>query len=292
MPAGREGPAVGAASFLSWLFVAVGVDIDTTGGVSSVLCWNGAGWHEVFRSFSDGHRVSGIAVHPNVGTRPRLWIFLENDAYYIDFPKDAVNSLRDSGSYYMHESHIVTSTIDLNKINFQKVFKSLLLQTKNLSSTAYVEVDYQIDNDIGGTTWTRAGRVQLSPVGGVDIDRGNANMIRLRLRLYTETALTPPILYEAQLSGNYIEPPRWQWNVTVKVESNASGATSDFKPDELLDFLIDASSNVKLLQAQSKYPRLDDKRVIVTLPVTNRESMNDAESKWSGRITFTLKEPG
>lgn len=293
MPTGREGPAVGAATFLSWLFVGVGVDIDTSGGVSSVLCWNGAGWHEVFRSFTDPHRVSGVCVQPNVGTRPRVWIFLESDAYFIDLPKDAVNPLRDSGMYYMHESHIVTSAIDLNKINFKKVFKSLLLQTKNLSSTAYVEVDYRVDNNIGSSSaWINAGRVQLSPVGSVDIDRGDANMIELRLRFYTENALIPPTMYEAQLDGNYIEPPRWQWNVTVKVESNASGAQSDFKPDDLLDFLIDASSNMKLLTAQSKYPRLDDKRVIVTLPATNRESMNDAESKWSGRITFTLKEPG
>lgn len=291
MPTGREGPAVGATALLSWLIVGVGVDAGTS-GTSSVLCWNGAGWHEMFRAFPDANRVSGVCIQPNVGTRPRLWIFLENDAYYVDFPKDAINPLRDSGMYYMHESHIVTSTIDLNKINFQKVFKSLVLQTKNLSSTAYIDVDYQLDNDIGGTTWTQAGRVQLSPVGEVNIDRGNANMIRLRLRFYTETATAPPILYEAQLNGNYIESPRWQWNVTVKVESNASGAASDFKPDELLDFLIDASSNMKLLQAQSKYPRLDDKKVIVTLPVTNRESMNDAEGKWSGRLTFTLKEPG
>lgn len=291
MPTGREGPAVGAATFLSWLFVGIGVDIDTA-GTSCVMGWNGAGWHEIFRSFSDGHRVSGVALQPNVSTRPRLWIFLENDAYFIDFPRDAVNPLRDSGFYYMHEGYVVTSTIDLNKIGFQKIFKNLLLQTKNLSSTAYAEVDYQLDNDIGGTTWVNAGHIQLSPVADININRGNANMIRLRLRIYTETSLTPPVLYEAQINGNYIEPPRWQWNVTVKVDSNSSGATSDFKPDDLVDFLVDASSNMKLLTCQSKYPRLDDKRVFASLPVINRESMNDAEKKWSGRITFTLKEPG
>lgn len=304
MPQNREGPAVGAATFLSWLFVGIGVDVDTA-GTSCVLCWNGAGWHEVFRAFSDGHRVSGVALQPNFGTRPRLWVFVENDAYFIDFPKDAVNPLRDNGMVYMHECSLVTSTIDLNKVNFQKIFKSLLLQTKNLSSTAYVEVDYQLDNGIGDYTytssgrsvsnplpWINAGRVQLSPTADIAINRGNANMIRLRFRIYTESCYIPPIVYEAQLSGSYIEPPRWQWNVTVKVDSNSSGATSDFKPDDIVDFLIDASSNMKLLTCQSKYPRLDDKRVFASLPVINRESMNDAEKKWSGRITFTLKEPG
>lgn len=301
MPQGREATAIGVASYLSWLFVA----LDAGGsGESSVLCWNGMGWHEIFRmpfgNSPNSPRISGISVQPNVGTRPRLWIYTYNDAYYIDFPQDAINPLRDNGMVYMHESAIVTSRIDLNKIGFQKIFKNLILQTKNLSDTAYIDLDYQLDNGIGEYTytstgrtlanpfpWINAGRFQVSPVSSIDINRGNANMARLRLRFYTEVCYIPPIAYEVQLNGNVIDPTRTQWQATVKVSNTIK---NDFTGDQIVAFLKDASSNMRLLLSHSTRATFDNQWVYVGQPTVIVESRNFLTRKWTGRIVFTVRQ--
>lgn len=297
LPDGREGPAAGATNFLSWLFVGVEawrnperLILDNPLNMSCVLCWNGAGWSEIFRTMADTSRVRAITMQSGLYTKPRLWVFVENDAFYIDFPDQGVNPLQQSDIYYMHEGYLVTSTIDLNKINLNKIFRDVLTQTKNLSDAACIYIDYQIDNNIGGTTWITANEgkpLRISPIDSLELNLSNANMIRLRLRFETSVSTTPPVLYAVQMNGVYIEPPRYQWNMYAKV---TAGAMNDFSPDAALEFLKDAAQNMRLLQVSSNRKSLNGKWVYVSQPTVRRDNTDTQNKRWDGTLSFTLRE--
>lgn len=293
MPAGRQGPAIALTNFLSWLFVGIDAGPGATAN-SSVLCGvrtsaTTIGWHEIFRAPMDTNRVSGLAMQPNENTRPRMWIFVENEAYFIDFPQNAINPLRDSGMVYMHEGYLTTSTIDMDKINFSKLFKEILAQTKNLSTTTRISIDYQVDNNIGSTTWLPLDgthNLAISPLQTLAINRGDVNMIRFRLRFRSETATIPPVLCALQLNGYEVSPSKYYWNATCLVAHKVN----EFDPDALVAFLKDAANNARIMLAHSTRTTLDGKWVYVTQPTIEPVARNKQTKSWSGIVKFIIKE--
>lgn len=301
LPVDRNGAAVSALVYGSWIFVAI--DAGPLGR-SSVLAWNGQGWHEIFRAFQDGHEITHICMTaPN-----RLWVFIEDDAHYIDMPSNITNPLT-VGTYYQHEAYLTTSTIDINKISFEKIFREVLLQTTGLNASTYIYIDYQLDDMIGAEDWYTVGgkynpapadaamvafvpaigeRVLTSPFDNIYINKGDTKQIRLRFRLCTELGYFPAVLYDAQLNGAVADPPKYQWNVTINV---TAGKMNDFKADDVVDWLKDAAQNMRLLLAHSSRATLDNRYVYVSQPTIIRTSENLQNKKWDGRISFTLREP-
>src|SRR3990167_9399295 len=59
-----------------------------------------------------------------------------------------------------------------------------------------IVVEYQADNDIGGSTWYFIGSIKRGPTGSVRIQRGNKRALRLRLRPISSEA-TDPVMIES-----------------------------------------------------------------------------------------------
>lgn len=287
MPEGRDGFASCATTYLSWVLVGVNA---TNSGTSSVLAWNGRGWHEIFRAFGDGYRVTGISLQPCEERRPTLWVFVENEAFYINYPINSVNPQHDSGMFYMHEGYITTATIDLGKINFSKIFRNLLLQMQGVGDSAYIAVDYQVDDLVGTTTWyplDGGAQFRKPPIDYADANLGSKSMIRLRFRFNTENSSIPAVLYELQLNGTYMEPPRYQWNATCSIKTTKA---NDFTGDQVINWLQDAAQYLRLLEVHSTSNSFHGKRVYVGQPTKIIESKNFLTKKWTGRVVFTIRE--
>lgn len=291
MPEGRRGFCSSMAGALSWVYATL------DGGAanrSALMIYNGRGWHEIFRS-DTGERIREVFWQQCPGTNPIVWFSVNNDLYYMTFPSQTLNVLEDDSITFEPESALITSTIDANSPTFYKIVKGVQIVSKNLGSERYIDVDYQVNDDVGTDTWTYAGRASISPVDFVGIGgdgKGEITQMRLRFRMVTETAATPVIMYSWQVTGHVIEPVKYQWNMRIKVSGNQNTKKSapDHKPDDVLYFLDKAAREMKALRMRSKYLSADDKVVYVSPPTVIRKTINTILKQWTGSVVITLRE--
>ncbi|KKM22392.1 hypothetical protein LCGC14_1625790, partial [marine sediment metagenome] len=291
LPSGRESKAVSAKSHPAGMFVCMN---GRRGKTSSVLFYNNdrLGWHEIFRAWGSGKQVQKIAWQDNPGTKPRLWISVNGDIVYQEWPTRALNPLENAGVNYQHEFYITLADMDMGVARLPKFFKEVTLLTENLATGIEAYVEYQLDKDIGGTEWIQAGTIHLSPEQSVDIRRGNARRIRIRIRMLTNDASTPPILTATVLEAFARTPLKYQWNMRVKIASNqkTKRSTPDHKPDDILTWLKNAAKQAEVLHMRSRWKQMDDIYVIVEPPSLMRSFANAIRKTWKGSVVFTVRE--
>lgn len=290
MPQGRRGFCSSIIGALAWSYAA----LDAGTGYSALMVHNGRGWHELYRG-SEGQRIRDVFWQQNPETNPYIWFSHGYGLRYMKFPNQTLNPLEDSGMVYEPVATMVTSTLDANEPTFYKILKGIQIISKNLGSTAFIEVDYQVNNDVGSNNWTRAGRANVSPVDFVPIaadGKGSITQMRLRFRLVTEVSTTPAIMYSWQAQGHVIEPVKYQWNLRIKVagNQNTKKSTPDHKPDDLLRFLAKASREMRALRMRTKYVTSDDKIVYVSPPTIVRTAINVILKQWTGSVIITIRE--
>jgi len=289
IPAGRTGVVSAMTSAFNWLFVAVDAG---SSGTSCVLCYDGRGYHEVFRAFETGQRIRSIWWQPNQDGKSKLWIECGGSLWYIDFPQNTLNPLNDSTFRYHHEGVLITSTIDMGTARLPKLFKELDVLSKNLASGIYIEVDYQVDNDIGGTTWTNMGQAFMSPESTVDIFLGNVRQIRFRLRLVTGVAETPAIIAATVAEGYARTPLKYQYLLRLRTGDNkfTLRGDQDHDPDELVRWLKEAAAGAKKIMMRSLWEQFDRKIVIVEPIALDRTVTDTIEGAWAAIGSITLRE--
>jgi hypothetical protein len=291
LPVLRRGPG-GVISAEGWIFR--WIDAGSL-GESSVLAWNGYGWHEVLRGYGTGQRIRGCFWQPCPDTRARLWTDIGGDLVYQEFPQYGSNPLRDTNCTFQNEFTFTTGTIDLGEPTFYKFFKDIQFITRNLSATSTITVDYQVDNNVGTDTWTALSTViDSSPFHSANIELGGVFQIRFRFRVSSASNTTPPIIDSWTVNGNVIEPQKYQWSMTCRVESDGEdlqGAT-DTNPDTLDTWLKDCAARRVKLTTLSQKTSFHGKVVTVEAQ-TVRMSMIDTDegsSKWTGMIWFNVRE--
>ena len=299
-PSDRTGYIHSIVSAAGWLFFVVNAaEIDQSGSAadysrglanySSVIAWNGMGFHEVFRSFYPGQQIYNIAWQSNPGTRGRLWININSDLVYIDFPRYAANPLKDDRINYQHEGVIVTSTYDAHDQNLYKVLG--LLRVFVQSGT--VEVDYQTNADVGTSTWTVLGTASTSPVSDLPLNLGGVFQIRFRFRLQIPASTSPTIptvLTGWQISGRVMPLKKYQWLGTFRADSDGTTYTDepDHDPNTLYSQLQTWAEQQTKLTLRSSNPSADNKTVTVSLPSKSVDWIDTGENKWGGRISFAM----
>lgn len=293
MPTGRRGFCSSMSGALAWMYAA----LDGGTGRSAIMVHNGRGWHELYQG-APGDRIREVFWQQCPETNPYIWFSSRGDLKYMKFPNQTLNLLEDSAMVYEPNAIITTSTIDANDPTFYKIVKGVQVVSKNLGSNAYIDIDYQVNNDVGRTDepgWTYAGRANISPVDFVPIGgdgKGEITQMRLRFRLVTEDSATPAIMYSWQITGHTIEPVKYQWNLRIKVSGNQNTkkSTPDHKPDDLLRFLDKAAREMQALRMRTKYETSDDKIVYVSPPTIVRTAINTILKQWTGSIIITLRE--
>ncbi len=289
LPSSRAGPIVAMESGVGCLYCAI--DAGTT-GVGSVLAWDGRGWHEVFRAPAAGMRVQNVKWDPHPSGSPRLWISCDGELYYLNMPKKSLTPLNDPDVRYMHEGVLETATVDMGAAQLPKLFHEIHCVSKNLnSSVGNIFVDYQLDDDIGSTAWTEAGRFIYSPSDVVKINRGDKQRIRLRYRMLTAASSSPTEVKAFALKAVARTPLKRQWDLRCKAGSFqvTSLGLPDHAPDDFYTWLLDAAVTTKPLHMKSVWTALDDIWVYAEAPTLQREYTTPS-GEWGGLFHMVLKE--
>ncbi|KAA3643432.1 MAG: hypothetical protein DWQ07_23245 [Chloroflexi bacterium] len=282
---------IGALLPLGIEWLAVGVD----GGdenLSSVLVYDGAGWHELMRGWEMGQRVEGLYWQACPGTRARLWVNVGGELILLEFPKDTLIPLRDRGLAYQHECIIETATIDMGAARLPKFIKEMSLVSENLTTGIEVHLDYQVDDEIGGDKWISAETFYSSPEDTLPINAGDVRAIRLRFRMLTNQSDVPPIGIASIVEGFSRTPLKYQWNMRIKLadmQSNKSGGI-ERDADGFLQWLKDAARQARKVRMRSIWQGMDDVYVIVEPPTLLRQFTNTVTGWWGGSVNITLRE--
>jgi len=261
LQSGFEGTYSAFCTYINLVFAAVDAG---SSGTSSVHCWDGLSWHEVFRAPKSGMRIRDVALQPIADSRSKLWIDCGGEMIYITLPLNKANPLYDDEISYMHEGYVVSSTIDMGTAsNLPKYIKALTATVNNLNGAGIrVEVDYQVDHKIGKTgynNWINLQPFAYSPESTVDV-RARCTQFRYRLRLQTDTSTTPPDVKGIVPSGHARGGFKWVWNFQV------STAENKINRDEFDRWLADAGRQPGGIHMTSSWASLHDFDVILAPP--------------------------
>lgn len=291
LPDGRQGKVSFITRYLGYIFA--GID-GGTGNTSSVLMYDGLGWHEFFTAWESGQRIqNGFIQAQNGTTSPaRLWVNIGTDMIYFDLPDESLNPLRDSTVNYMHESVIISSTHDLNASAMKKLFKSIDVTAQNLGTSRYIGVDYQVDDDVGSDDWIELTNLSSSPFSSAILNLGNKHQMRYRLRLNTNSSTEPIELKSVVLKGFVKTPVKRQWNMVAKI-SDIAHTRRGTKVDDPRDFYrwyLQVSENAQELLLRGPDELMDNIYVIAEQPSLFRQ-FNIAVLGWlGGKVPITLRE--
>jgi hypothetical protein len=274
----------------AWRFYAIDAG---TSGYSSVCVYNGMTHHEIYRA-PFGHRIRDLWWQHVDGGHSKLFIDIDYDVVYLEFPIDVAKPTNDRTHNYAHSFYITSPTFDDGAARLSKYIKAITISGTNCGeredSYVYFEIDYQLDNDVGeegADHWHRLGKVFTSPEGTLMVNAGNVKCNRIRVRGYTDNALIPPQLDAITIDGFTRTPARTVWNLRVKTGSR--GAQKK-EASNLLKFLQEASTAADDILVTSTIPELNGRHVIITRPRVQRDILVKLSDSWSGIINMSLMD--
>lgn len=294
LPTGRTGHVSAIVPVVGWLICAINARnaADLTTGYSSVLVWNGAGWHEIWRGPQAAKAITSLFWEPIMGSFGRLWVGYDDDLIYMDFPLNTLNPTHDSTFKYNHEAHLITSWMDAGYAELPKYYREVSIRADNLGANTTVAVDYQTDDASDSTAWTNAGTASTSPQQSVTINVGDKKRIRLRFRLLTSVHTTPAKVLATVLKCFARTMVKYQYNVTFRCGHNQRtyAGLPDHNPDTLLNQLESWAESATPLTMRCVLSRMDNKTVIVEPPGIIRKTWNKVQSWFSGTATVVIRE--
>jgi hypothetical protein len=269
----------------------VGIDAGST-GYSSVLLYNKMGYHEIFRGWQ-GARVRDGYFQGVEDGNPVLWINVGGELVYIKFPRHGLNPLQESGFEVQPEAVIESAEIQYDDEGTPTYYEELIIHSENLNSSAWVEVDFQYNEDVGTGAWLSADAVYESPRAVARINVGEAYNFKYRLRLVTQDADQIPIVNATELRGFARRPVHYQWSLRAKVSDlqRTYRGGRDHDPNDFISFLKNAAKKAKRVFVRSKWPQFDDMYVIVEPPTVLRTYTTTIPKQREGSIIpFTVRE--
>ena len=201
-------------------------------GTSSVLCNNELGWHEIYRSPSNGLQITDIYVQtiPGVSTPDRLWVAEGN---FLSALSIHISPLKQNNYRYFgykvgaNGPSIETSWIDFGFKDVNKYFHSINLFTdmpNKLDRTGYeyeIFVSYQTDT-MSSNQWVSLGRRFAKTQNEYFIvNNGKHNVagkaIKFRLSFNSYVEYYTPRLKSIVVNGVVRFPTKNSWNLTFQL---------------------------------------------------------------------------
>ncbi|UYN91871.1 MAG: hypothetical protein KIT70_11000 [Anaerolineales bacterium] len=270
LPSGRGGRLAALAPLGPGRLAAA---LDAGAGHSSVLVFDGEAWHELLRAPQPGARIRGLHWQHCPGTAPRLWVDLGGDLACIQLPANGDNPLGDAAMRFQHEGVLVGSTIDMEATLLPKFLTQLSLVSRDLGEGAQVELDYQVDGEIGGPRWRQAGGFYSSPVDTLALNTGQIYAFRPRLRLLSQRASQPATVEATLLEGFARTPQKYQWELHVRLAELQldGGGGLEPHPAAFLAWLRRVARSAARIRLRSVWSALDDTYVIIEAPSLQRQ---------------------
>ena len=287
MPYGREGVVGSYESYVAWLFAA----IDAGTGTSSILAYDGFGWHEIARAYKSGKRIREVKIQPCQETRNRLWFDCGGDLLYQVWPKGKANPLYDSGVDYMHEAVIESAALDMGTASRLPKFVSYIYGfSKSLKGGTYVGMSYQVDDNVGTSKWINISALTQSPEDKVLVNAENIGRLSYRMILNTNNQKVPPDVQGIQPSGFARAPFRRVFNIRVKVGQGFTRmGTKAVGYEALAKFLDEASEYPGLIRMTSEsYSKLNNVAVIILPTTENPVSGSDIGKQEKASILIKM----
>jgi hypothetical protein len=265
LPDGREGEYSDADSYLKLVFFGINADA----GTSSVLAWDGMGWHEVLRNPRTAARIRMVKIQVCPSTRNRLWTDLGGgNLAFQELPLYKSSPRLASGARYMHEGVLESAAIDMGTASgLAKFFKELTATVRNLNAFGrVVYVDIQTDDDVHTATWTYVDVMSRSPESTVFLGLQNVRRFAYRLRLCT-TDNTIPIDVEGVVPNGYARVP-FKFVFTMQIQAGGifSRRGKLATADELMRWLMDSARQPGRVRMDSVFEMAHGFHVIIHPP--------------------------
>lgn len=289
LPDGREGVYADTDSYLSLLFCAVDAG---TSGTSSVLAWDGLGFHEVLRGRTAGDRIRMVKVQPCPDSRARLWSQMGGELVVQELPYKKASPRLDEGVKYQHEAVIESAAIDMGAASgLPKYINELVISVSNLNIEGReIYIDYQFDDDVRTNNWTYAGMVTRSPESVMFMGLENVRRFAYRLRINCNDN-TVPIDIEGVVPSGYARTP-YKMVFTMQVQAGGiysrKGKTAS--SGELVRWLLDASRQPGRVKMTSIYELAHNWNVIIHPPRMTPLVPQKGSAPEQSSLTLVLQE--
>ena len=267
LPDGREGEYADGDAYLKLVFFA----INAGSGTSSVMVWDGVGWHETFRGLRADSRIRMARIQVCPQTRNRLWIDAGGGTLvYQELPLYKSSPRLASGARYMHEGVLESGAIDMGTASgLAKFIKELTVTARNLSTNGrQVYVDVQTDDNVH-TAWSANDFIDIirkSPESTVFLGLQNVRRFAYRLRLCSNNN-TIPIDVEGVVPNGYARVPfRMVFTMQIQAGGIFSRRGKLATADELMRWLLDSARSPGRVQMTSVYEMAHNWHVIVHPP--------------------------
>lgn len=264
LPDGREGNYSDLEPYLKLLFCSIDAG---SSGTSSVLAWDGIGWHEVLRGWYGGRiRMCRVQVCPE--TRNRLWADVNGDMVYVELPHNRAAPRLDSGARYMHEAVIESAAIDMGAASgLPKFIKDLTITVANLNTQGrQIFVDFQVDDDVHTSNWTFAGVATESPESVMFLGLENVRRFAYRLRIACNDNSVPIDITGVVPNGYARTPFRMVFTMQVQAGGIYTRRGKTASSGELMRWLLDSSRQPGRVKMTSIYEMAHGWHVVIHPP--------------------------
>jgi hypothetical protein len=300
LPDGREGAYADGDTYLKLIFFGIdpGSNSSTsmtksslTSLLSSVLAWDGLGWHEILRGRQTGERIRMVKVQANEGTRNRLWVNQGGDLTYQEMPLKSSPTL-DSGARYQHEGVLESAALDMGTASgLLKFINELTITVKNLNTAGRnIFVDVQSDENTHTRNWVNIDSLTRSPESVSKLQLESVRRFCYRLRLVTNDN-TVPIDIEGIVPNGYARTPyKIIWTMQVQAGGSSSRRGKIATADEIIKWLLDESRKAGGVWMTSVFFLADNFRVILHPPRTFPITMARGKNPEADAFTLSLQE--
>jgi hypothetical protein len=208
---------------------------DASDGYSCILCWNGQGWHELFRSEIAGERITGVGIQVLPGkAADRLYFDIGSNIAYMDIDTKYLDGadVDESTEYhyynYIWSGYWISGWMYMGLRKIPKFFKEHGISW-DIVSDQKVYLYYQTDDD---STWTYVG--VYSSWDDLDLDFSSTHQLsgkRIRVALVFENDINSQAIkvYESSVDAAYRFPEKNDYVCTVILED--SGEDLNGEPD-------------------------------------------------------------
>jgi hypothetical protein len=189
---------------------------------------------------------------------------------------------------------MVTGTYSVDKDQLYKLIHEVRIVGENLGAASdtdkqWIEVEYQVNDDVETSNWTPLGDV-LENDKSVVLDRGEVLKIRFRFRLLSTVSTTPAIINSIDVNGTIAAEDKYQYGCTfqVGIRQRTYDQQDDFAPDFLEKWCREAHVKRKKLLLRSVLNEADSKTVTISLAMPSYNAV--ADGQYSGTFQVVLQE--
>ena len=272
MPENMRGRITSIVAYPGSFFVC----IDAKDGYSSIMMYNGNGWHNLYRAPNPGERIHDIAFQPIYGNRPdRLWAQVGENVIWLSMPSKILYALQDPDAEYTHEGIVVSAWITGGMAEVDKLWQSLSIMADYLDKkTCWIEADYQLDDE---EIWHPIKNLythspqQEEDFAGED-ESVNGKKLRVRLRLQSSDIHKTPKVNVVLVKSVGRVDIKYSYGFhfrNIKYKPDLQGEYEEIEPYELDELLSKWANELATLRLNSAYKLFDDKKVFLDGMTTN-----------------------